>query len=245
MRLRAGAVLVVIAALLARPGLAEVSAAVPETAPLAAGQLPSVVELPVYFRLYRIYLPAARHASYRGSSAMLYGLSGRAEMQLEGGDAQPLAEGAGAYIAAGQGVTVSAAEAAPSELLLFVLTARPNQKPPFDRPAVAKEVFRTGDPLPGLQHGAYDFTLSRLTFPPGMPAGRPHYRTGAALNYVLAGTGILIADGKDAPMPVGSAHVALAGWFHQWANPGDTPLVLLQANISQEGAAPLVPEPAK
>jgi len=43
-------------------------------------------------------------------------------------------------------------------------------------------------------------------------------------------------------------HFEPHGWVHQWGNDADTPLVLLQANISEEGVpavisgqAPLTP----
>ena len=176
---------------------------------------------------------------------MLYDLSGGAALETQGAATQPLAEGAGAFVPAGHEVTISASASEPAELLLFVLTARPNQKPPLERPAAVKEWYRTGDPLPGLQAGAYDFALVRLTFPAGMPASPPHYRTGAALTYVVSGNGSLTAEGKTEPMSAGMAMVSPAGWFHQWANPGDTPFVVVQANISQEGAPAVVPEPAR
>ena len=43
---------------------------------LATGRLPSVVEMPLFFRLYKASLPAGQHTSYDGSTAMLYCLSG-------------------------------------------------------------------------------------------------------------------------------------------------------------------------
>src|SRR5712691_5975058 len=130
---------------------------------LASGHLDSVVTLPLFFRLYRAHLPAAQQASYQGANAMLYDLSGASTIQVEGGAAQPLAEGAGAFIPAGQHVTISAAEAEPTDLLLFLLTARPNQgRRLLSRPAIAQELFRTGDPLPGLKPGPYEFSLVRV-----------------------------------------------------------------------------------
>jgi uncharacterized cupin superfamily protein len=212
---------------------------------LATTHLDSVVVLPLYFRLYRAHLPAAQHASYRGSDTMLYDLAGAPAMEIEGAATQRLAEGAGAFVPAGQEVVIRASASEPTDLLLFVLTARPNQKPPLDRPAIVKELVRTGDALPGLQAGPYEFTLARQQFPPGMSASPPHYRTGAALNYILAGSGSLIAAGKTEPMSAGTAQAALSGWFHQWANPGDAPLVIVRASINQEGAPAVVPEPAK
>jgi quercetin dioxygenase-like cupin family protein len=213
---------------------------------LASGHLDSVVELPLFFRLYRARLPAAQHATYQGSSAMLYDLSGASTIDVEGGAAQPLAEGAGVFIPAGQQVTISAAEAEPTDLLLFLLTARPNQgRRLLSRPAVAQELYRTGDPLPGLKAGPYEFSLVRLIFPPGIPANPAHSRSGAALDYVLAGTGALTADGKTEAGSAGMALFEGFGWVHSLANPGETPLVLLQASINHEGEPAVVPATAK
>ena len=231
------------------PGLTAVAQAQSESpaqAVLATAHLDSVVELPLFFRLYRARLPAAQHASYQGSNAMLYDLAGASTIQVEGAAPEPLAEGAGAFIAAGQQVTISAASSEPTDLLLFLLTARPNQgRRLLSRPAVAQELYRTGDPLPGLKGGSYTFTLVRLTFPAGMPADPPHSRSGAALDYVLAGTGALTADGRTEAGSAGSALFEGFGWVHSLANPGEVPLVLLQASISPEGDPPVVPAPER
>jgi quercetin dioxygenase-like cupin family protein len=242
---RCSLVTALVFALLGVSAEAQPQSETPAVTRLVTGHLTSVVGLPFYFRLYGAHLPPAQHASYRGSAAMAYGLSGEAAIELDGGGVQPLVKGTGAFIGAGQGATIKAAASAPTELLLFIVSALPNQRPPFDRPAVTKELYRTPDAMPGLKPGPYEFSLARLTFPPGTQEAQPHYRTGAALNYILAGTGSLIADGKTQPMPAGTARAALSGWFHKWANPGDTPLVILEAQITQEGAAPVVPEPAK
>lgn len=238
-------ILALVFALLEMPAVGKAQSESPPSTPLVTGHLEIVSDLPFYFRLYRARVPAAQHATYRGSSAMLYDLSGGAAMEIEGGAAQRLAAGAGAFIAAGQVATISAPASEPADLLLFVLSARPNQSPPLDRPAVTKEIFRTPDALPGIKPGSYEFSLARVTFPAGMPANPPHYRTGAALNYIVAGTGSVIADGKTEPMSTGMVQFSPAGWFHQWANPGTTPLAIVQANINQEGAPALVPEPKK
>ena len=222
-------------ALLGMPAAVRSQSETPAPIRLATGHLANVVALPLYFLLYRVHLPAGRHTSYQGASAMLYDLAGAPAVAIDGGEGQPLAAGAGTFIASGQSVTISAAATAPSDLLLFILTHRPNQKPPLDRPAIVKELHRTGDPLPGLQAGSYEFSLARLTFPARMPAAPAAYCAGAALDYVLAGTGALTADGKTEAM---SAEMALSerfGWVHSWANPGATPLVVLQAGITREG----------
>src|SRR5215472_6919342 len=45
---------------------------------LAVGRLPSVVDMPLFFRLYRVKVPAGKLSAYDGSTAMLYNLSGTA-----------------------------------------------------------------------------------------------------------------------------------------------------------------------
>ncbi len=246
MPIRAGLAAVLLFLLSGMPALAQPQSAGPAPTVLASAHLDSVIELPLFFRLYRAHLPAAQHASYEGSSAMLYDLSGASAIQIDGAAAQPLSEGAGVFIAAGREVTITATQSEPTELLLFLLTARPNQgRGLISRPAISQELYRTGDPLPGLKAGPYEFSLVRLTFPPGMQADPAHSRTGAALDYVLAGSGSVTADGKT---EVGSAGMALFegfGWVHSLANPGDAPLVLLQATISRAGDPAVVPATPK
>jgi len=202
---------------------------------LAAGRLDSVLEAPLHFRLFTVRLPARERVSYSGPNSMLYGLSGTLTAALNG-TAQTVSEGTGAFVPAARTAVFSAPGAEPARFLLFVLSpAVDMQKPPLGDPASVEELYRTPEPLPGLKAGPYEFSLTRASYPAGMPANLMHYRSGAALYYVLAGTGAFTADGTTEPKPAGVPHFERQGWVHQWANPGDTPLVLLQANISQEG----------
>jgi quercetin dioxygenase-like cupin family protein len=245
MRLRSSLLAALVIALATPPALAQTQPANPNRALLAIGHLASVVDLPFFFRLYRVRLPTAQRASYSGSSVMLYELSGASAIDI-GDSAHPLAEGDGAFIAAGEAATIRASGSEPADLLVFLLTARPNQRRALlDYPAVVREVFRTPDPLPGLQAGPYEFSLTRVTFPAGMPANPAHYRSGAALDYVLAGTGSLTADGKTEAMAAETPLFESSGWIHAWANPGDMPFVLLQANINREGDPAVVPAAPK
>jgi quercetin dioxygenase-like cupin family protein len=103
----------------------------------------------------------------------------------------------------------------------------------------------TPEPLPGLQTGPYELSLTRVTLAAGIPADPPHSRSGAALNYVLAGTGLFTAEGKTEGRTTGMPDFELNGLVYQWANPGDAPLVLLQANLRQEGMPGVVPTSTK
>jgi quercetin dioxygenase-like cupin family protein len=200
---------------------------------LATGRIGSVVDTPLYFRLLSGYLAAGQSASYSGPDMMLYLLAGSLESAVAGA-AQPLIEGGGGFIPAGRAARFSASE--PAKFLLFVLSPdADHRKPLLGPPAAVEELYRSPEPLPGLQPGPYEFSLTRVSLPPKMPVNPPHYRSGAVLYYVDGGTGLFIADGKTEAKPPGSPHFERAGWVHQWANPGDTHVLLIQANISQEG----------
>jgi len=202
---------------------------------LAAGRVGSVVETPLAFRLLSVRLPSTQRASYSGPNAMLYALSGGLGVEV-GGNSQPLGESGGAFIPGGQAAIFSASGSEPANFLLFVLSPVADaQKPLVGPPAMVEELYRSPEPLPGLQAGPYEFSLTRVSFPPSMPANPPHYRSGDVLYFVAAGSGTFIADGRSEPRSAGVPHFERAGWVHQWANPGTTPLVLIQANISQEG----------
>jgi len=51
---------------------------------LAVGRLPSVLDMPLFVRLYMVNLPAGQLLSYDGSTAILYGLSGAATIDIDG-----------------------------------------------------------------------------------------------------------------------------------------------------------------
>jgi quercetin dioxygenase-like cupin family protein len=208
---------------------------------LAAGRLGSVVDTPLHFRLFAVRLPAMASVSHGGPNSMLYVLAGTLAVALDG-TAQTVSEGAGIFIPAGRAAVLSATGAGPARFLQFVLApAADAHKSPLGDPAIVEDLYRTPETLPGLRAGPYEFSLTRVTLPAGMPANPIHYRSGAALYYVIAGTGTFMADGKTEPRAAGTPHFEGYGWVHQWAVPGDTPLVLLQANISQEGVPAVLP----
>jgi quercetin dioxygenase-like cupin family protein len=175
---------------------------------------------------------------------MLYGLSGALEIDIADTPSS-LVEGGGTFIPAGRPATISASGAGPADFLIFELSPRPNQTAPLLDPDAVEELYRTPEPLPGLKPGPYEFSLTRVSLPPGMPANPPHYRSGAALYYILSGSGLFTVAGNTEPRTAGMPHFEPAGMVHQWANPADTPLVLIQANISQEGIPAVIAPGAK
>ena len=74
-----------------------------------------------------------------------------------------------------------------------------------------------------------------------MPANAPHHRSGAALYYIISGTGANTIDGNTAARGSGSLIYEPYGLVHQWGNPGNEPLIFLAFNINPEGVAAVLP----
>jgi mannose-6-phosphate isomerase-like protein (cupin superfamily) len=130
-------------------------------------------------------------------------------------------------------------------LLHFLLVSTTAlDRPAEAAPAVVKEIYRTAAPIPDLKAGGYDLNLTRVTFPAHMTSNAPHHRSGAALYYILSGTGANTIAGKTVQRGPGSLIYEPFGLVHQWGNPGDEPLTFLAFNINPDGVAAVVPETA-
>jgi quercetin dioxygenase-like cupin family protein len=206
---------------------------------LASAGLPSVVDVPLHYKLLRISIPAGQSTSFKGASGFLFQISGMLAVTTSG-ESRTLRNGDGMFVGRGESATLKAAGTEPAAFLHFLLLpAADLERVVEEAPAVVTELYRTTAPIPSLKPGPYEFTLTRVTFPPRMPSNPPHYRSGGALYYVTSGTGATTVEGKTETKPAGSRVFEPYGMVHQWGNPGDTPLVLLQANISPE-AVPAV-----
>jgi mannose-6-phosphate isomerase-like protein (cupin superfamily) len=89
--------------------------------------------------------------------------------------------------------------------------------------------------------GLHDLNLTLVTFPPHTPSNQPHHRSGAALYYILSGTGANPIAGKTEARGVGSVIYEPLDLVHQWGNPGDEPLRFVAFNINPEGVPAVVP----
>ena len=83
--------------------------------------------------------------------------------------------------------------------------------------------------------------MTRVSFPPEMASNPPHHRSGAALYYIIAGTGANTVEGKLETRAPGSLIYEPFGLVHQWGNPGPVPLTFLAFNINPEGVAAVLP----
>jgi quercetin dioxygenase-like cupin family protein len=202
---------------------------------LASAPLPTVLDAPRHYKLVSVNLPARQATTYNGPIGFVVVLDGVLDV-LSGADHQVLAKGEALLVAAGRNATFKSGAGTPARFLHFVLPTVAELGAPMEsRPAAVKELFRTAAPIPGLKPGPYEFTLVRVTFPPHFPPNPPHHRSGAALYYISAGTGMITFGGKTEPRPAGAIQYEPYDFVHHWANPGDKQMVMIQANISHEG----------
>jgi quercetin dioxygenase-like cupin family protein len=202
---------------------------------LASRGLSTVVDTPLHFRLLRVTLSPGQSTSYAGPHGFVYGLSGTLAI-ASNGEAATLRRGEAIFVEAGRPTALRAAEGESVVFLHFLLVRAAELSASVEGPpATVSELYQTAASIPGLKPGPYEFSLTRVTFPPQFPVNPPHHRSGAALYYVPSGTGASTAGGRTEPRAAGSIQYEPNDFVHQWANPGDTPLVLLQANISPEG----------
>jgi quercetin dioxygenase-like cupin family protein len=213
---------------------------------VAATKLPTVTDVPLYFRAVSVSLPPGEKSRVSAANGILYQVSGSTEVSL-GGEAKMLGAGEGLFVAGGKTAELKATGGGPSTFLHFFLApAADLDRPAETAPAAVRELYRTAASIPDLKPGGYDLNLTRVTFPAQMPSNPPHHRSGAALYYIVSGTGANTVDGKTVARGPGSLIYEPYALVHQWGNPGDEPLTFLAFNINPDGVAAVLPgAPAK
>jgi quercetin dioxygenase-like cupin family protein len=213
---------------------------------VAATQLPTVTDVPLHFKAVSITLQPNERSGVSAANGILYQMSGSTEVSL-GGEAKMLNAGEGLFIAGGKPAALTAGSGGPSTFLhFFLVPAVDLDRPAETAPAAVRELYRTTTPIPDLKPGGYDLNLIRVTFPAQMPSNPPHHRSGAALYYIISGTGANTVDGETETRGPGSLIYEPYALVHQWGNPGNEPLIFLAFNINPEGVAAVLPgAPAK
>jgi quercetin dioxygenase-like cupin family protein len=243
MRFRTTGILLLGAVALATSGAAQTTpppSAITRTV-VAATKLPTVTDVPLHFKVLSVTLPPGEGSGISAANGILYQISGSTQVSLDG-EAKLIRPGEGLFIAGGKTAALKADGGGPSTFLHFFLVAVVDLDRPAEiAPAAVSELYRTAAPLPDLKPGSYDLNLTRVTFPAQMPANAPHHRSGAALYYILSGTGANTIDGKTAARGSGSLIYEPYGLVHQWGNPGNEPLIFLAFNVNPEGVAAVVP----
>jgi quercetin dioxygenase-like cupin family protein len=171
---------------------------------VAATKLPTVTDVPLHFKAVSITLQPKEKSGISAADGILYQMSGSTEVVLDG-EAKMLNAGEALFIAGGKTVALTASSGGPSTFLHFFLAPVVNLGQPAETaPAVVRELYRTANPIPDLKPGGYDLNLTRVTFPAQMPSNPPHHRSGAALYYIISGTGVNTVDGKTEARGSGS-----------------------------------------
>jgi quercetin dioxygenase-like cupin family protein len=168
-------------------------------------------------------------------------MSGSTDISI-GGETKTLNPGEGMFIAAGKPASLQAGGGTSSTFLHFLLVPVADRDQPVEtKPAMVTELYRTALPISDLKPGSYDLNLTRVTFPALMPSNPPHHRSGAALYYIISGTGANTVDGKTEMKGPGSLIYEPFSLVHQWGNAGDMPFTFLAFNINPEGVAAVLP----
>jgi quercetin dioxygenase-like cupin family protein len=208
---------------------------------IAATKLPTVTDVPLYFKAVSVTLPSGEKSSVSAANSIVYQISGSTEVSLDG-ETKMLNAGEGLFIAGGKTSVLKAGSGGLSSFLHFILApAADLDRPAESAPATVRELYRTAAPIPDLKPGGYDVNLTRVTFPAQMPSNPLHHRSGGALYYVIPGTGANTVDGTTAQRAPGSLIYEPYGLVHQWGNPGSEPLTFLAFNINPEGVAAVLP----
>src|ERR1700687_1890599 len=213
---------------------------------VAAAKLPAVTEVPLHFKAVSVTLQPNEKSGVSAANGILYQISGSTEVALDG-EAKMLSAGEGLFIAGGKTAALTAGSGGPSTFLHFFLAPAVDLDRPAETAAAAVgELYRTAAPIPDLKPGGYDLNLTRVTFSPQMPSNPPHHRSGAALYFIISGTGANTVDGKTEARGPGSLIYDPSPLVHKGGTPGSEPLTFLAFNINPEGvAAVLSGAPAK
>ena len=211
---------------------------------IAATKLPTVTDVPLHFKAVSVILPGGEKSNVSSANGVLYQIAGTTEVSL-GGETKTLSPGEGMFI--GKTAVLKTGSGGPSTFLhFFLVPATDVDRSAESAPADVKELYRTTAPIPDLKPGGYDLNLTRVTFPAMMPSNPPHHRSGAALYYIISGTGANTVGGDTTARGPGSLIYEPYGLVHQWGNPGNEPLTFLAFNINPEGVAAVLPgAPAK
>jgi quercetin dioxygenase-like cupin family protein len=193
---------------------------------IAATKLPTVTDVPLHFKAVSITLQPDERSSVSAANGIIYQMSGSTAVALDG-EAKTLNAGEGLFIAGGKIAALTAGSAAPSTFLHFFLAPAADLSQPTEMaPAAVKELY---------------LNLTRVTFPAQMPSNALHHRSGAALYFVISGTGANTVEGKTEAKGPGSLVYEPYALVHQWGNPGNEPLIFLAFNINPEGVAAVLP----
>jgi len=93
----------------------------------------------------------------------------------------------------------------------------------LDEPGMRRKAFRFVSPATGSE----EFMAGITVFEPGESSSYHIHPDSEEINLVIAGTGIVVSEGEEAPFDEGHAMWVPKGVYHQHKNTGTEPLKLL------------------
>jgi mannose-6-phosphate isomerase-like protein (cupin superfamily) len=93
----------------------------------------------------------------------------------------------------------------------------------LDEPGMRRKVFRFVSP----ETGSEEFMAGITIFEPGESSSYHIHPESEEINLVLAGSGLVVSEGEEAPFGPGQAMWVPKGVWHQHKNTGSEPLRLL------------------
>lgn len=190
-----------------------------------------------------VVVPAGQSSDISAvADGILYQMSGATEIEADGVK-KTLDARKALFVATGKHIALKAGSDMPSTLMHFLIgRAADLDRSGATAPSTVIEIFRSSRPIPALKPGVYDLNLTAIALPPHAPPNASYRRSGAALDYVLFGTGANTVGGTTAQKGVGSVIYEPPGQVHLWGNPGDEELRFVVFNINAEGTPAFVPD---
>jgi hypothetical protein len=206
---------------------------------IATATVPDRNDTPLYFSVVAGRLEAGETRGVASGDGVYYQLSGAVDINIQG-SITTLNAGDGVFVPAGTEFTLKPhdAEPAPTYLKFLLLPATGFQHPAETR--LEREVYRSPSPLLRVMAERNLLTLSRVEVPPESPCDPPHWRSGAALHYILSGFGAEFTETRATTKGPGSVSYEPNRLAYQWSNPGTTPLVYLLFNVNPKDEPPVL-----
>lgn len=207
---------------------------------IAKARIPQRDNAPLYFSVRGGTFWTDQVSTAAPGDGVYYQFSGSVDLRLDG-KTRTLEAGEAQFIPAGAMFTLTShgTHRAPT-YLHFLLSRSPVSDLAAGANGAAVELYHSSSPVSGLTPERNLLTLSQVPVPPQSPPDPLHQRSGAALHYVLSGTGAEFGQGQAAARGPGSISYQPAGYTYQWSNPGPNPLIYLLFNVSPRDTEPVI-----
>jgi hypothetical protein len=207
---------------------------------IATATIPDRNDMVLYFSVVVGTFKGAEIHGVAFGDGIYYQLTGTSTIFLSD-KSKTLNSGDGIFIPFGVHFTLKTADAGQRPTYLeFLLLPAAGHQPIDDSNHTQSEVFRSPAPVLGLMPERNLLTLSEVEVPPQSPCDALHWRSGAALHYILSGVGAEFTRNRAIAKGPGSISYEPNRFAYQWSNPNTTRLVYLLFNVNPKDEPPVV-----